>query len=348
MRSKFAFILAIACLFSGPAFAQGSPSNANGSLSADSSSWVAGGQLGYNWQRDWLLYGLEADLSGMDLKSEKSGALSGPATADLAAKVDWYGTLRGRLGWAAGPWLVYGTGGLAYGKVDLNSGFSVTFPNGAVPGSLNTQTSPMRTGWVAGGGAEYLLRPNVTLGVEYEYIDLGTVSLASSTAFASGLGTVSMAQSARVHAAFQVLAASLNWHSSPATRAGPWEGFYVGGQAGGAWGNDASADYSAVCNSCGLPSDVRLKRDFVLVGRLKDGLGIYRYRYLWCDAEYVGVMAQEVALVRPDAIVHDPFGYLLVVYSKLGLRLMTAAEWHAVQTRSSPHRASFQFTMARE
>jgi hypothetical protein len=78
------------------------------------------------------------------------------------------------------------------------------------------------------------------------------------------------------------------------------------------------------------PSDARLKRDIVLVGRLDDGLGLYRYRYLWSDTVYVGVMAQEVALIHPDAVVRGSLdGYLRVNYSRLGLTLMTLPEWDA-------------------
>ena len=80
-------------------------------------------------------------------------------------------------------------------------------------------------------------------------------------------------------------------------------------------------------------SDVRLKRDITLVGHLKDGLGIYRYRYLWSDTVYVGVLAQEVALDHPDAVVRGPFGYLMVDYGKLGLKLMTEREWDAVRAQ---------------
>ena len=75
-------------------------------------------------------------------------------------------------------------------------------------------------------------------------------------------------------------------------------------------------------------SDARLKRDIALVGRLDDGLGLYQYRYLWSDTVYVGVMAQEVALIHPDAIVRDALDdYLRVDYGRLGLRLMTLPEW---------------------
>ena len=64
---------------------------------------------------------------------------------------------------------------------------------------------------------------------------------------------------------------------------------------------------------------------------LDNGLGLYRYRYLWSDTAYVGVMAQEVALVMPDAVVCGPDGYLRVNYTRLGLRSKTWKEWIASQ-----------------
>ena len=83
----------------------------------------------------------------------------------------------------------------------------------------------------------------------------------------------------------------------------PWSGFYAGGQGGGAWGNRTQANYA---DSVVVISDVRFKRDITLLGRSDDGLGIYRYKYLWSDTFYVGAMAQEVALIHPDAVVRDP------------------------------------------
>ena len=76
-------------------------------------------------------------------------------------------------------------------------------------------------------------------------------------------------------------------------------------------------------------SDARLKRDITLVGRLDNGLGLYRYRYLWSDTEYVGVMAQEVALIQPRAVAHGLDGYLRVNYEMLGVPFRTLEEWEA-------------------
>ncbi len=78
-------------------------------------------------------------------------------------------------------------------------------------------------------------------------------------------------------------------------------------------------------------SDIRLKRDIAPVGRLAGGINLYRYRYLWGDTIHVGVMAQEVAATRPDAVHSGPDGYLRVDYARLGLRMRTWDEWVAAR-----------------
>jgi hypothetical protein len=77
-------------------------------------------------------------------------------------------------------------------------------------------------------------------------------------------------------------------------------------------------------------SDARLKRDIVEVDHLDNGVGLYRYRYIWSDQDYVGVMAQEIAEIVPEAVVCGADGYLRVDYARLGLRLVTWEEWVAV------------------
>jgi hypothetical protein len=84
---------------------------------------------------------------------------------------------------------------------------------------------------------------------------------------------------------------------------------------------------------CGQPSDIRLKRDIAQVGELDSGINLYRYRYLWSDTTYVGVMAQEVAEVVPEAVLRGADGYLRVDYGRLGLRLQTWDQWTAAQQR---------------
>jgi len=74
-------------------------------------------------------------------------------------------------------------------------------------------------------------------------------------------------------------------------------------------------------------SDIRLKRDVEPVGRLQNGLTLYRFRYLRSEALFVGVMAQEVLAVDPLAVITGEDGFFRVDYRRLGLRMMTWDEW---------------------
>jgi len=214
----------------------------SGSNSASASSWVAGAHAGYNWQQGSAVFGVEGDLQATNLKSSMTGGLTynppqvPPPTGDFAetsSSIDWYGTLRGRLGIASGSWLLYGTAGLAYGDVGLSSRFGTTGL------SLNSQVSELKTGWVAGAGIEYLWRPNVSFRASYQYVDLGTLRLSSSTP----VGILSMSQTANANAQLHAVTAGISWHFGPTQPSAPWAGGYAGGHAGGAWGNDTDAIY---------------------------------------------------------------------------------------------------------
>jgi len=79
----------------------------------------------------------------------------------------------------------------------------------------------------------------------------------------------------------------------------------------------------------GRRSDIRLKHDMVLLGRLNNGLGFYRFAYNGDDRVYVGVMAQEVETIAPAAVVRGRDGYLRVDYDKLGLKFQSYDRWIA-------------------
>jgi Protein of unknown function (DUF3300)/Chaperone of endosialidase len=80
-------------------------------------------------------------------------------------------------------------------------------------------------------------------------------------------------------------------------------------------------------------SDMRLKHDIVLLGHLDDGLGFYRFTYNGGRQRYVGVIAQEVKRILPEAVVRGRDGYLRVDYAKLNLTFQTYAEWIAAGAR---------------
>jgi outer membrane immunogenic protein len=161
------------------------------SLSPSAKGVIGGGQIGYNWQlpSQWLI-GLEADLQGSGIKGSDSQTRSPPffdTTSTGATKsIDWFGTVRGRVGFLVTPqWLLYGTGGLAYGQT--KSSFTTTdLSFGCLPGitaCANGASSGIRAGWTAGAGAEAMLAPNWSVKLEYLYVDLGrrSVSAPAST-----------------------------------------------------------------------------------------------------------------------------------------------------------------------
>jgi outer membrane immunogenic protein len=141
----------------------------------DLAGGFGGGQLGYNLQSGGFVYGVEADIQGSNIQGH-GGAfqLAGTLGRFAAAKtdIDYFGTVRGRLGYAWGGTLIYATGGFAYGGV--NSRFAFEDTNGGNGRVSNTQTG---TGWVAGAGVEYKIAPNWSLKGEYQFIDLGSESV---------------------------------------------------------------------------------------------------------------------------------------------------------------------------
>jgi hypothetical protein len=77
----------------------------------------------------------------------------------------------------------------------------------------------------------------------------------------------------------------------------------------------------------GRRSDIMLKHDITLLGHLDNGLGFYRFSYNGSDKAYVGVIAQEVQQVMPQAVVRGRDGYLRVFYDEVGLKFETYEQW---------------------
>jgi outer membrane immunogenic protein len=158
------------------------------------SGFIGGGQIGYNWQYSPLIVvGLEADIQGA-LEQESAtltnsfndfgGEVSTQTVTSYTTQIDWFGTVRGRIGylWGNGEVLSYVTGGLAYGEVKINGTNTTSFtcfPIGCgstVTGSLSQAFghSQVNTGWVLGYGTEgRLATPGWTYKVETLYMDLG-------------------------------------------------------------------------------------------------------------------------------------------------------------------------------
>ena len=119
--------------------------------SANPSGVAGGGQLGYNWQTGQFVFGAETDIqiSGAD-----------DTFAPWKFSNPWFGTLRGRVGYAVNNVLLYGTAGLAYGNLKAEVG--------------GLDENKTLVGWTAGLGMEVGFTPNWSAKVEYLYMDLGS------------------------------------------------------------------------------------------------------------------------------------------------------------------------------
>jgi outer membrane immunogenic protein len=147
------------------------------------SGFIGGGQVGYNWQAGRLVLGIEADLQSTSLKGTTrvagpfqfvGGGLSGPGTSFVASEnLPWLGTLRGRFGVAFDRLLIYLTGGLSMGGLDVTQAH--IFPG------LQYASNASRTlnGYTFGGGMEWAFFGNWSIKAEGMYYDLGTLGTQS-------------------------------------------------------------------------------------------------------------------------------------------------------------------------
>lgn len=128
--------------------------------------FVGGGTIGFNWQNDNWVLGIEADISsGPDGTTPvgTSGTTWACITGLCNADIEYFGTVRGRAGLATDRWLIFATGGLAYGHV-----------SGGIFSSAQ-QGGGSATGWTAGVGTEFAFAQDWTAKLEYLHVDLGDI-----------------------------------------------------------------------------------------------------------------------------------------------------------------------------
>jgi outer membrane immunogenic protein len=166
---------------------------------------VGGGEIGYNARFGSWLAGIEADISGADMRGSNNATgvtfIGGTFSTTLERKLDWFGTVRGRLGFlATNDLLVYGTAGLAYGDPKttvIATNLAVACPfNWCLTGS----TSGLSVGWAAGAGVEYAFAPRWTAKAEYLHVDLGSKTFTTLDTFTVG-GAVTTTSTTRVDVA---------------------------------------------------------------------------------------------------------------------------------------------------
>ena len=131
-----------------------------GPFSGDGDGVLGGVQAGYNWQTGAMVLGIEADIQASGGRGNVSGN-AGPTFYSGTAKTPWFGTIRGRIGYAFDRTMVYATGGAVYGNAELD-GVSSTL--GPFSSSASYWT------WTLGGGFEHALWDRWSTKVEYLYV----------------------------------------------------------------------------------------------------------------------------------------------------------------------------------
>jgi outer membrane immunogenic protein len=158
----------------------GGPFLANRDRGFNANGVFGGLQIGYNWQRDRLVFGIEGDFELSAIK-DRFTQIVGPAfdferdTFLGKMNVNYFGTVRGRLGYSLDRSLVYVTGGFAFADIDQRQD-SIPPPDrlalGAVP--VFREQNGIRTGYVVGAGIEHKFDPSWSLKGEYQYLNFGS------------------------------------------------------------------------------------------------------------------------------------------------------------------------------
>jgi outer membrane immunogenic protein len=230
-----------------------SPNATGGTFSRRISGGVFGGHAGYNQQYGNIVVGLEASASWSGLKGtavDPFGAALGTGRT-YQTKLDWFATLTPRLGIASNNWLFYAKAGLAAGQVVSD----LTSTQVAVPILFHERNG--HVGWTAGAGVEHAFTPNWIVGLEYNYVDLGTEQYGGG---ATQNGALAARGQYNVDLTYHTVLARLSYKAdAPAAAAavsrmptkaapvivaaaGPWSGFYAGAHGGYGWGD---ADYAS-------------------------------------------------------------------------------------------------------
>lgn len=162
-----------------------------GSGSNDDVGFTGGAQIGYNMQFGSFVAGVEADINYLDRNGGGTGAFpaiaaGAPAFTDFTVgggnSGNWFGTVRGKLGFAFDRAMIYATGGLAYGARAGSGSIVQRDFDGGAPGVALLTTLPgtggngNNIGWTLGAGMEYAFTNSMSFKLEYLHVDMGSNS----------------------------------------------------------------------------------------------------------------------------------------------------------------------------
>jgi outer membrane immunogenic protein len=129
--------------------------------------FIGGGQLGYNWQVNYFVLGIEADFDGAANNNNSRTVFTRIGTIQVTSNNRWITTLAARFGVTNGYWLFYGKAG---GGWVGNDDFTVT--NLTTGSSFTASNNNTNSGWLVGAGIEWAFAPNWSAKVEYNYLEL--------------------------------------------------------------------------------------------------------------------------------------------------------------------------------
>jgi outer membrane immunogenic protein len=135
-----------------------------------------GGQIGVDWQVNSIVFGAVADIEGAAIYDDLTkDNVRGFDRIHASDDIDWWGTVRGRLGWAADRVLIYGTGGLAWADTEYRMR---VINNGVRLADANDEET--RVGYTVGGGLAWAVTDRWSIGAEYLYVNLGKFSVSDN------------------------------------------------------------------------------------------------------------------------------------------------------------------------
>jgi len=274
---------------------------------------IYGGHVGYNWQFDRAVAGVELDFSGTGIGGTSSVTYQTPPsvrTVSITDKVDYLGSARARLGWLPlENALLYGTAGLGWERLDSNTSSVTTGPAGTTSSSDDTASS--RFGWVAGAGIEAKLAGSNWIGrLEYLHYDFGTANV-------SRLNTTNTSLSRRLagNHHFDIVRAGLSYQfgdpsaatplryakAPPMSPAASWAGFYLGAHGGYGWKDN---DFTEAVNDQNLAQAGGIRSR----GWLAGGHAGYNWQYgravagLEADVSLGDLAGRSAAVVGPGPL----------------------------------------------
>lgn len=298
-----------------------------GQSSNRASGFIAGGQIGYNYQfANNFIVGVETDIQWSDIKtSQQSMRLSDQAqlisNVDAVSGLTWFGTTRARLGYSLGRLAPYVTGGVAYGKVQ-NQGSPVLGSNSLVAGT----TSQTNAGWALGAGADIALSENLSAKSEYIYVSMPSASgsvngvmIPSATPLYGSLGSGSFGN--------HIIRGGMNYRYTglggkdfigeyrpllngdiagflAALPSRDWSGFYIG--VNGGYGGDVFKQYGSLVGATSANGAVALNTSnssrtggFIAGGHAGYNYQFYKHFVLGIetDGQWSGITGQHQAAV---------------------------------------------------